>query len=151
VLEVSSIKDGNEQLKKVRCKCIKELNILGHAAAGMQNVVGTRDPEKTKPGYGRLWAQWNQTSKKWDITGLDLFAGIKAKFCKPCTVLVRGCNAADGAAGRALLKGIANATGCTAKGWVVVTTEATPYQGLPGSGFLGIKAGPDLSVEPDPQ
>ena len=32
-----------------------------------------------------------------------------------------------------------------------VTTEATPYKGLPGSGFLGIKAGPDLSVEPDPQ
>jgi len=149
VIEVDNIKDANKKLNKAQCKCIKELNILGHASAGLQNVVGVNDPQRTTPGYGRLQAKLDSAGKKWNVTGIELFAGLKPKFCKPCTVLLRGCSAGKGDAGKALLKAIANATGCKAKGWDSATTEITPYQGLPGSGFLGIAAGPDVEVDPD--
>ena len=107
--------------------------MIGHGKEGSQRV-----------GSDRLQVKPDGT-----VTGLELFAGLKSKFCKPCTVYLRGCETGKGARGKALLKAIANATGCKAKGWKSKTLEYSPYQGLPGTGFLGMFAGPDAEANPD--
>lgn len=126
--------DASQQLKGVKCKCIDVLNIVGHGeeGGGVQGV-GNKDSLAVRDSK---------------VVGLELFQNLKPKFCKPCTIYLRGCNAALGENGRRLLQAVANATGCTTKGWDSPTTILTPYQGLPGDGFLGLFNGPDLTVEP---
>ena len=88
--EVESINDANKKLVNMDCKCIKEINILGHANEGFQNLVGIRDPRRAQPGYGRLQARLNRENGKWEYGGLQLFSGMclqgqpsKIKFTVP--------------------------------------------------------------------
>jgi RHS repeat-associated protein len=143
VIDVQNIADANQQLAKVKCACVKELNIIGHGRSGIQNIVGVRDEKRLTPGYGRLWAQFDKTAKKWDVSGLDLFKGVN--FCDACTVILRGCSAAEGEAGRVLLQEVANTTRCTAMGWSKVNTSLTTWQGLPSSGY---GTSPDVIIKP---
>jgi hypothetical protein len=139
VLRVENIKDANQQSSSVKCKCIKDLNILGHGGPGFQNVVSVRDPNRKTPGYGRLSATL-QAEKSNLITGLEMFEEMKAggKICKPCTLILRGCSAGKGKAGKGLLKAIAKKTGCKAKAYDTPTGMGISMQDgdLPGNGYI---------------
>ena len=66
---------------------------------------------------------------KTEIYGLEVFDNVK--FCKPCTIILRGCLTGVGNKGIELYKQIAKKTGCNVKGYRE-KTYAGENKGLPG-------------------
>ena len=142
VISVDNIDDANKKLKGVKCKCIKELNITGHGNSGLQNIVSVRNKKRGELNYGQLFAK-PDGSGGYTYGGMNLFTGIK--FCKKCSVILRGCKAGYGQPGQALLKKIEEVTGCTVKAYDAPTIPAID-NGLPGHGLFF--TGPNVIIYP---
>ena len=141
VFEVSTVADANAQLKTCG-KCIKELNIIGHANKGFQNVASKNDPNRANTG--RLSADASGNGN-YTYSGMEMFNGVV--FCKPCTIILRGCYAAQDAEGKALLSEVARVSGCTVKGYSNATHNGIRTDGpFPGDGPLF--PGPDVTINP---
>jgi hypothetical protein len=147
LLTVTSIQDANGKLldtiKKRTC-CIKNLEILGHGGFGVQNVASENGPG----GGSFLWATEDARSGKPTYSGFELFNGVK--FCKPCTITLRGCSVGARKEGAWLMAEINRRTGCQVRAY-----SGSTYNNkdgcLPGScNLFGFGESPNLTY-PEPE
>lgn len=148
VFVVDSIKDANARLKG--CKnCIEELNIQGHGAPRYQNVgaeegslpdfpLNGEDPKTGTKGIG-IGDYINPTYP--GSVGFGSFENVK--FCRPCKIVLRGCNVGSGSAGLKLMQKINTATGCKVEAYTG-STYCGNDGGLSGSGGI---FGPEPNVD----
>ncbi|MCF7674833.1 MAG: hypothetical protein K9M97_05775, partial [Akkermansiaceae bacterium] len=99
---------------------IRQLTVEGHGRPGLQSVgpmEGGRTTVKASIGVYK-----DAATGKYRPLGFDLFRGVK--FCKPCSIVLRGCNQGTGGDSRlevtpvqefAML--LRNTTGCTVSGF----------------------------------
>ncbi len=140
---VSSIEDANRKLKGCT-NCIKTLNIQGHGMPGFQDIV----PSQSRlPAYPVLAGESIETGGSGigvndyitqqegpQVYGFGLFASIQ--FCKPCRIVLRGCNVGRGSPGMHLMREIHKVTGCDVYAFSDSTYEGTD-DGLFGTFPLG--------------
>lgn len=119
VLTVKDVDDFNKQVKGVRCKCVEKLEITGHgnswADSAIQDIGSTN--EASSSSWGGKSALVVEKNKLKDFKSVDYwFRGMDAfkdiNFCKPCTIVLRGCNVGKTERGKLLMTAVAHVTGC---------------------------------------
>ncbi len=116
----------NKSLKSV-CGCIKNLTITGHGAGGEQNIGPSQST-----GLGTI--QVNYPHGQPQVNNIGIFDGVN--FCKPCKILLDGCETATGVDWKSLFNAISQKTGCQVLGNATLVHPGGRGP-LPGPGPFG--------------
>jgi len=165
IVKGHSNSDANAKLRKAvkdagERACIRTLNMTGH---GNKNYFLTRSVNSK--GNFATRAVGLRLDKKWKAFGLEVFS--KVRFCTTCTITISTCysaythkyqgtgrevvidyNGTELTTGEYFYQQIANATGCTIKGWRTKTWGLTCPEGLLSTGSQSGND-PTVVVSPD--
>jgi len=129
------IKADHASIVSQECKCIKKLYITGHGLTPPSSIVnGSKVETGQSAGTTNIYASLTvvdmniagegdnvrETFKVKDVKfhGLGMFPDKKSgKWCKPCEIILTGCQSANGPAAGLLFKKIEDITGCKVKEW----------------------------------